>query len=82
MQILFGFIPELLPIRSRHFDMELTWVRMLKGHQEGECLIVICTGNLDDTIEVQDANGRIMKEGLSKETGLLSNHAYACLDVR
>lgn len=77
MQILFGWIPEIISLDA-NLDQELTWVRLQEGFQTGECMVIFCTGKIGTTEDISIPGARTVSE----QTGLLSLHAYACLDVR
>jgi len=63
-----GWIPETQQVDLPTFDTERTWKRMLNGHKAGLCLITIGTPEMCEEDELR--------------YGLVSNHAYAVLDVR
>jgi len=63
-----GWIPEMQQIDRSSFNAKRTWKRMLNGHNSGLCLITIGTPEMSEEDETR--------------YGLVSNHAYALLEIR
>jgi calpain-7 len=82
MQILFGWIPEIIEMETSNFEPTITWLRLFKSFHEGECMLVMCTGHFFDTEELKHNDQSVSINRISKETGLLDLHAYACLDLQ
>jgi calpain-7 len=68
LHALTGWIPETVQLDAPSFDRERTWKRLLNGQRHGLCLATVGTAQ--------------MSEAEERRWGLVSNHAYAVLDVR
>eukprot|EP00003_Mantamonas_plastica_P004474 TRINITY_DN1354_c1_g2_i1.p1 TRINITY_DN1354_c1_g2~~TRINITY_DN1354_c1_g2_i1.p1 ORF type:complete len:688 (-),score=195.98 TRINITY_DN1354_c1_g2_i1:817-2715(-) len=75
MHTLFGWIPECIYLRKMEqstTSMDVLFARLFSMHENGDCMLTLSTSS--------DNSG--LTENLNQNTGLLSNHAYAVLDIK
>ncbi|CCF52376.1 hypothetical protein NDA14_005599 [Ustilago hordei] len=79
-----GWLPEHIFLRHAGFQREKTWHRFLSAWRAGKCMATVGTGKAPAPSGGTDKDVRQEDQGLSTitlESGLISSHNYAILDV-
>ncbi|GIX61555.1 calpain family cysteine protease domain-containing protein [Babesia caballi] len=87
-----GWIPEILTLPatacsppdsagssgSAKVKWEQVWDVMYAGFSSGSCVVCLGTGEIADAVPYGDGN----TEGISRSSGIVSDHAYSVLDIK
>ncbi|TKY87839.1 hypothetical protein EX895_003420 [Sporisorium graminicola] len=73
-----GWLPEHIFMRHAGFQREKTWTRLLAAWNAGKCMATAGTGTGRSSAETDQG----VASTITLESGLVSSHNYAILDVR